>query len=69
MLLMGWSCGHCTVGPFNLEGRAYFGMIVRSVEEDLIPYVVQLAYNNVLVEGWIIDTNEHGLFDGPSNGM
>ena len=37
----------------------------RGDEQDLIPYVGQLEFANVPTEGWIIDPDEHGLFDGP----
>ena len=44
-------------------------MDVRGVEQDLISYVGQLVVANVPIKGWIIDSYEHGLFDGPSEGM
>ena len=44
-------------------------MEVRIAEQDLIPYVGQLVLPNVHIEGWSIDSYEHGLLDGPGNGM
>ena len=36
---------------------------------ELIPHVEQLVLPQVPVEVWVIDSNEHGHLDGPSNTM
>ena len=36
----------------------------RGIKQDLIPYVRQQEFANVPIEGWVIDTNLHGFFDG-----
>ena len=37
----------------------------KGFEEDIIPYVGQLEFANVLTGGWIIDPKVLGLLDGP----
>ena len=44
-------------------------MEVRGVEQDLMPYVGQLALPNVPIEGWIIDPYADSLLDGPGKDM
>ena len=51
MVANGWEGG-----LLKLEGRG--------IEQDLIPYLVQLEFTNVLIEEWIIDPDAHGLLDG-----
>ena len=36
---------------------------IRDIEQDLIPYVRQLVLADVPIEGWIIDSDVHGLLD------
>ena len=38
-------------------------MEFRGIEQDIIPYVGQLELANVPIEGWIIDSDAHGLLD------
>ena len=45
------------VGGIALKSR-------RSLEE-VVPYVWQLVLAQVSVEGGVLHTDEHGLFDGP----
>ena len=53
-----------------LTWRDYlFEVEVRGAEQDLIPYVEQLVYFSVPVEGWVIVLYEHSFLDGPNNGM
>ena len=42
---------------------------VRGAEQDHIPNKGQLVLANAPITGWFIDSYEHGLLDGPGNGM
>ena len=48
--------------------KGVFQVEVRVVKED-IPYVKQLVLANVSIEGLVFDPYEHGLLDGPGDGM
>ena len=39
------------------------------VLQDLIPNVGKLVFLQVPVEGWVIDSDKHGLLDSPGNTM
>ena len=63
----------CVEGwPIEESGDGNGGLLEvdgRSVLQDLIPYVGQLIFPQVPVEGWVIDTDEHGLFYGPGDAL
>ena len=61
--MMGY--GPCTVS--TLKCGSVCTLEVRGVEQDLVSYMGQLELSNVLVEGWIIDTDRHSLLDGSCN--
>ena len=39
----------------------------RDIKQDLFPYMGQLEFTNVPIEGWIIDPDAHVLLNGPCN--
>ena len=42
----------------------YFILVLVLVTyQHLIPYMWQLVFANIPIEGWIIDSNQHGFFD------
>ena len=66
--LVGWYCGPYAVSMTNLEGMVYLRWRVRGVEQEFIPYMGQLVFANVSVEGWIINIYTHCLLDAPEGG-
>ena len=60
----------CVMGEVDLlwgDGKGLSKVEGWGILQDLIPDVEQLVLSRVPVEGWVIDLNEHGPLDGPSN--
>ena len=60
-------CAIGEVGPLWVGGDGLPEMEGQGVLQDLIPDVWQMVLPQVPAEGWVIDSNEHGLLDGPSD--
>ena len=58
-----------SVFPKKHGRESLFEVEVKGVELDLILYMRKLVLANVPIEGWVIDSYEHGLLDGSVTGM
>ena len=53
----------------NRWGRGLLKVECRGIKQDFIPYVGQMEFVNVSIEGWIIGCDLHGFLDGPCDVM
>ena len=67
-MIVGLFCGPCAVDLVGL-GESLFEVYARDVTHKLIPYVGQLVLADVPVERGVFNPYEHGLHDGPGDGM
>ena len=67
-----FACIPCVWGGLSIEESSDGRLLEMEGRGDLqylIPYVRQLVFPQVPVEGWVIDMDKHHLLDGPGDAV
>ena len=60
-------CDRCCVTRTKMLCGCLFKFEFWLVHQHLIPYMWQLVFAYISIQGWVIDSDENGFFDSNSN--